>query len=89
MSTATTQDFRAQAENAADRTAKGISDATHAAGAAVRDASRKVSATADEIGERATDATRDLSRHVEQQPLASILIAAGAGFVAGLLLGRR
>jgi ElaB/YqjD/DUF883 family membrane-anchored ribosome-binding protein len=89
MTTATTQNFRAQADNAADRAAQGISDAASAAGTAVRDATRKVGATAADLGDRASEASHDLSRRVEQQPLTSVLVAAGVGFVAGLLLSRR
>ncbi len=89
MNTSTTQNYRAQAENVADRAAQSINEAANAAGSAVRDATRTVSAAASEIGDRATHATQDLSRRVEEQPLTSLLIAAGAGFLVGLVLGRR
>jgi ElaB/YqjD/DUF883 family membrane-anchored ribosome-binding protein len=42
-----------------------------------------------DLSDRANAASSDLSRRLEQQPLTSVMIAAGAGFLVGLLLGRR
>jgi ElaB/YqjD/DUF883 family membrane-anchored ribosome-binding protein len=89
MGATTTQTLREQTDEAAERAARRISDAADAAGAAVRGASHKVTAAVGDIGDRASAATHDLTRRVEQQPLTSVLVAAGAGFVVGLLMGRR
>ncbi len=89
MSSATTQNFRDQASDMADRTTHRINDAANAASSAVRDASRKVSSTMGDISDRANAASSDLSHRVEQQPLTSVLIAAGAGLLVGILLARR
>jgi ElaB/YqjD/DUF883 family membrane-anchored ribosome-binding protein len=85
---ATTQ-FRGHADDVADRAAQSVNETGNAAAAAVRDASRKVTAAVNDFGDRASSATQELTRRVEQQPLSSVAIAVGTGFVLGLLLGRR
>jgi ElaB/YqjD/DUF883 family membrane-anchored ribosome-binding protein len=89
MSATTTQNMRSQADGASDRLTKGVQDAADSANSAVHNASRRVAARASELGDRAGDVGRDLSRQVEEQPLATLAIAAGVGLVAGLLLSRR
>lgn len=63
------------------------------AGAAVRDAAGRVSEAAADMGDkvykRGMQASQQVSKQVELQPLSSILVAASAGFVVGLLMARR
>jgi ElaB/YqjD/DUF883 family membrane-anchored ribosome-binding protein len=81
------------AANAADDISQRVGAAAADAGAAVRDAAKKVSAVASDFGqqtlERGNRYGKEVISQVESQPLTSVLIAAGAGFVAGLLLARR
>jgi len=86
---ANAQTIREQTDDFADRAAQKIGSAANTAGAAVRDASQRVSSTVHDVSDRATAATKDLSRRVEEQPLTSVLVAAAAGFVIGLLFSRR
>jgi ElaB/YqjD/DUF883 family membrane-anchored ribosome-binding protein len=76
-----------------DRAAQTISNAANAAGAAVRDATSQFADTASELGRnarsRADDAIDDIAERVVNQPISAVLIAAGVGFVAGLILSRR
>ncbi len=70
-----------------------VGDAANQAGAAVREAGRKIGAAASDLGQHAyrkgADATQDVARRVEEQPLSAVMVAAGIGFVAGLLFSRR
>ncbi|MCW3474875.1 hypothetical protein [Limobrevibacterium gyesilva] len=81
------------AANTADDMSHRISDAATEAGAAVREAARKVSAAAGDIGEQAIERgnryRKDVLEHVESQPMTSVMVAAAAAFAVGLLLGRR
>jgi ElaB/YqjD/DUF883 family membrane-anchored ribosome-binding protein len=99
MATSTAHNVRSAAA-ATEQTANGISDAARIAGSAVRDASHRVADAANSaasniagaastVGARASEAAQEFSHRVERQPLTSVLIAAGAGFVIGLVLGRR
>jgi ElaB/YqjD/DUF883 family membrane-anchored ribosome-binding protein len=87
-------------EAAADRVVKG----THAAGKAVREGAETASRGAHERVKGAAKAAekgyvrarRDLSRaatatseYVNAKPAQALLLAASAGFLAGMLLGRR
>ena len=62
-------------------------------GDAVRDAAQKVSAAATDFGQeavaRGTRYGQNVVEQVEAQPLTSVIIAAAAGLVAGLLIARR
>jgi ElaB/YqjD/DUF883 family membrane-anchored ribosome-binding protein len=86
-------DTIAAAARTAEDVTQRVSDAANDAGAAVRDAVRKVSAAAGEMGEQAVERgnqyRRDVLTQVEKQPATALLIAGVAGFVAGLLLARR
>jgi ElaB/YqjD/DUF883 family membrane-anchored ribosome-binding protein len=86
---ANAQTIREQTDDFADRAAQKIGSAANTASAAVRDASQRVSSTVGDLSDRANSASKDLSRRVEAQPLTSVLIAAAAGFVVGLLFSRR
>ena len=70
-----------------------ISEAAAEAGEALRDAARRVSAVAGDVGQRAYEQgnrySKEMMDRVERQPLTSLAIAAGIGFVAGMLLTRR
>jgi ElaB/YqjD/DUF883 family membrane-anchored ribosome-binding protein len=76
-----------------DRAAQTVGEAANAAGAAVRDARAQIRDVAADIGARvrksADETANDLAKRVERQPLSSIVVAAGVGLVAGLLLARR
>jgi ElaB/YqjD/DUF883 family membrane-anchored ribosome-binding protein len=84
--------FQAASGNA-DRAIRSASEAAYNAGAAMRDASEQVLHNAADAGEklrgRADDAMQDLGKQIENQPITSVLIAAGVGLLAGLMLGRR
>ncbi len=70
-----------------------IGQSTADAGAAVRDATRVVGAAAAEAGHRVYEqgqrAGHGIANQVEKQPIISLLAAATAGLLAGLLLARR
>jgi len=89
MTTTPTRTARSASDDAAEHTADKISTTAGAAGAAVRDVFDRAAAAVDDVSDRASAATHDLSRRVEQQPLTSVLLAASAGFVVGLLMVRR
>jgi ElaB/YqjD/DUF883 family membrane-anchored ribosome-binding protein len=76
-----------------DRAAQTVGEAANAAGAAVRDAGAHIRDAAADFGARvrktADGTANDLAKRVEQQPLSSIVVAAGVGLVAGMLLARR
>lgn len=82
-----------QTAGAEDRISQTVSDAASHAGAAVRDATSQVRDAASDFGarvrSRADDAVGDLAQRVEDQPISALLMAAGIGLIAGLLLGRR
>ena len=82
-----------QAASVANDLSQKVGDAAAEAGAAVREATRKVSAAASDVGhqvyERGQRVGQSVVDQVESQPLTSILVAAAAGFVAGLLIARR
>jgi ElaB/YqjD/DUF883 family membrane-anchored ribosome-binding protein len=82
-----------QAANAANDLSQRVSSAAADAGAAVRDATRKAASVASDMGqqvyERGQRVGSGLVEQVESQPLTSVMIAAAAGFFAGLLLARR
>ncbi len=63
------------------------------AGATMRDAAGRASEVATDVGDRVykrgMQASEQVSRHVESQPLSSLLVAASAGFIVGLLMARR
>jgi ElaB/YqjD/DUF883 family membrane-anchored ribosome-binding protein len=81
------------ATNFEERATQTVGEAANAAGAAVRDAGAQIRDAAAGIGARvrksADETANDLAKRVEQQPLSSIMVAAGVGLVAGLLLARR
>ena len=67
--------------------------AINATSEALKDASRKASVTMNEFAEAASatgaKAREQVSRQVEEQPVASLLMAAAMGLVVGVLLTRR
>jgi ElaB/YqjD/DUF883 family membrane-anchored ribosome-binding protein len=81
------------ATNFEDRAAQSVGDAANTAGAAMRNAGAQIRDTAADFGARvrksADETTNDLVKRVEKQPLSSIMVAAGVGLVAGMLLARR
>jgi ElaB/YqjD/DUF883 family membrane-anchored ribosome-binding protein len=70
-----------------------VSDVAAEAGAAVREAARRVSGAASELGQQALDRGnrygKDVLAQVESQPVASLVVAAAVGFIAGCLFARR
>jgi ElaB/YqjD/DUF883 family membrane-anchored ribosome-binding protein len=70
-----------------------LNETTRAARDALRESGRKASAIINDLGNQACDTgarTRDqIVRQVESQPLTSVLLAAGIGLLAGVLLSRR
>lgn len=70
-----------------------FSETTKAAREALRVASRKATATFNDLSgeamETGTKAREQIVRQVESQPLTAILLAAGVGMLAGLLWARR
>jgi ElaB/YqjD/DUF883 family membrane-anchored ribosome-binding protein len=81
------------ASGAANDFSQRVGDAAADAGASVREATRKATAAASDMGhqvyERGQRMGNGLMEQVEAQPVTSVLVAAAAGFVAGLLLARR
>lgn len=81
------------AADAANDLSKQAGTAAANAGAAVRDAAGRVSEVAADLGDkvyqRGRQAGEQVTKHVEAQPLSSILIAGAAGFVIGMLMARR
>ena len=61
--------------------------------AAVRDAAGRVSEAAADLGDkvyqRGRQAGEQVTKHVEAQPLSSVLVAGAVGFVVGMLMARR
>jgi ElaB/YqjD/DUF883 family membrane-anchored ribosome-binding protein len=74
------------ASDAAARASAGMRDA-------IRDGARKVDDATSEIGgdlyKRSQYIGRDIARHIESQPMSSVIIAAAAGIFTGMLLARR
>lgn len=89
----TGRDTMNNASDMANDISKRVGDAAADAGAAVRDATRKVSSKASDMGhqvyERGQHYGKTVTDQVENQPITSVLVAAAAGFFAGLLLSRR
>jgi ElaB/YqjD/DUF883 family membrane-anchored ribosome-binding protein len=81
------------ASNAANDLSHQAANAAAHAGAAVRDAAGRVSEAAADLGDkmyqRGRQAGEQVTKHVEAQPLSSILVAGAAGFVVGMLMARR
>jgi ElaB/YqjD/DUF883 family membrane-anchored ribosome-binding protein len=79
--------------NSESQTMRGLRENAKATTEALRDAGRKVSATASELGENAyqfgSKTGAQIAHTVEEQPMASVLIAAALGLIAGMLLARR
>ncbi len=67
--------------------------AIHATSEALKDAGRKAAVTMNDLAEAASatgaKAREHVSRQVEEQPVASLLMAAAMGLVVGVLLTRR
>jgi len=85
-----------QAERVAERMVDEVpsfSEATKAARDALRVASRKATATFNDLSGEALEtgakAREQIVRQVESQPMTAILLAAGVGLLAGLLWARR
>ena len=70
-----------------------VDGAVSDAGASLRDTTRKAADMAGILGQRAlargTDYGKSVAKQVEDQPMATMLIAGGIGLLAGLLLARR
>ena len=88
-----TREAASQVSNGANDMSQRVSDAAAEAGAAVREATRKVAAAASDVGQQVYDRGQRVGKgvadQVENQPITSVLVAAAAGFVAGLLIARR
>jgi ElaB/YqjD/DUF883 family membrane-anchored ribosome-binding protein len=87
------RDTADKAANAANDMSQRVGDAAAEAGAAVREATRKVTSAASDMGQQVLQHGQRVSKgvveQVESQPVTSVLVAAAAGFVAGMLLARR
>jgi ElaB/YqjD/DUF883 family membrane-anchored ribosome-binding protein len=72
---------------------RGLRENARVAMDALRDASRGASAAVTELGEGAYQAgaktSARIARQVEAQPVASVVVAASLGLIAGVLLSRR
>lgn len=79
---ATANDLGQQAMKAASNASSTVRDAASRAGDVAAD-------VGDRVYKRGVEASQQVSRHVESQPLSSLLVAASAGFVVGLLMARR
>jgi ElaB/YqjD/DUF883 family membrane-anchored ribosome-binding protein len=66
-----------------------VGKAAHAAGEVIRDASSQASEAGARLRRESSQLLAEMSREVSAQPVQSVLIAAGAGLLAGLLLARR
>jgi ElaB/YqjD/DUF883 family membrane-anchored ribosome-binding protein len=94
-----TKNFGTSAEYASSSTARAVEDtipkfaeAARATADAVRASGRKASAVMADFGEDAVDKSKqardEVVERVKTQPIAALLIAAGVGLLAGVLLGR-
>lgn len=79
---ATANDLAQQAMKAALNAGATMRDVAGRAGDAATDVS-------DRVYKRGVETSQQVSRQVESQPLSSLLVAASAGFIVGLLMARR
>ena len=75
-----------------DGTIGDIKSAAERAGSAIHDTARKIGAETSEIGEQVYEqgarGARYVSRNVEAQPIAALVIVGAVGFLLGYLVGR-
>jgi len=79
----------AAAERAADEAIPMFTDAARMAGDAVRSAGKRASALFTDLSEGVPEAREQVVTRVQAQPLTAVLLAAGVGMLAGMLLLRR
>ncbi len=90
------QDLRAVVENAeallkatSGQAGERIDEARSRAEDAIKDAKERLDDLSDDVTARARHAVRNADRYVHDNPWPSIAVAAGIGFVLGLLATRR
>lgn len=87
------RDTADHAGNVASDLSQRVGGAAADAGAAVQDATRKMGSAAADAGQQIYHQSQRVGRgvieQVENQPVTSVLVAAAAGFIAGILLARR
>jgi ElaB/YqjD/DUF883 family membrane-anchored ribosome-binding protein len=86
---ASIRDAKSTAAHAAKDTIPVFSEAARATADAWRAAGRKASAMMSDLGDAVPEKREEVARHVQSRPLTAVLVAAGVGLLAGLLLARR